>query len=121
MQDRPTATELLEAASAELDDSLVPRLTGVDRYRLKVAVNIMRIVAREIAAADRPSEELRRLSDLLGHSGELASLNAELCSAIRSGALDSRWPEVMAHMLESGRERLLVANPKYLDTGSYSA
>jgi hypothetical protein len=114
MQDRPTATELLEAASAELERTLVPAVQGIDRYRLKVAVNIMRIVARELAATGSEADEAARLEALLGHHGALASLEAELCQGIRSGALDDRWPQVMEHVRQSARERLSVANPDYL-------
>lgn len=47
---RPAATELLDAVRSHLDD-LGPRLTGADRYTLRVASNALAIVERELAAA----------------------------------------------------------------------
>ncbi len=40
--------------------------------------------------------------------------NAELCARIRAGALDDRRAEVFAHVRQTVRDKLAIANPKYL-------
>ena len=41
--------------------------------------------------------------------------DVELAEAIRSGRLDDRLDEVRSLVWDSVRDKLLVANPKYLD------
>jgi Arc/MetJ family transcription regulator len=41
--------------------------------------------------------------------------DAELAAAIRRGDLDDRYAEVAAAVRATVRDKLLVANPKYLD------
>ena len=42
--------------------------------------------------------------------------DAELAAAIRSGALDDRYDEVKAAVWAGVRDKLAVANPRYLES-----
>lgn len=121
-QDRATAAELLAGVRAFLRDEALPQLQGANAYKCRVAANILAIVGRELeqgAAADRA--ELAGLERLLGRpsppgltpEAALDALNAELCAGIRSGALDPRRREVLAHVRETVRAKLMIANPNY--------
>lgn len=128
MQDRPTATELLEAVRAFLADEVVPALDGHRRFHARVAANVLAIVARELegeAAALRA--EWERLAGLLGLGGpapaEPAGLRAAvreataaLAERIRHGEADAGpfAARVRAHLRATVREKLAAANPRYL-------
>lgn len=121
-QDRATAAELLAGVRAFLRQEALPQLQGASAYRCRVAANILAIVGRELdqgAAADRAERD--GLEHLLGKravpelspEAALDALNAELCAGIRSGALDGRRAAVLAHVRETVRAKLAIANPAY--------
>lgn len=115
MQDRPTAAEAVEAVASFLREELMGKLEGAAAYQVRVGANLLAIVERELRlgpALER--EERARLEALLGHGGELAELNRELAAAIRSGAIDDRSEALLDHLRTTARQRLEVANPRYL-------
>ncbi len=115
-QDRPTAQELLDAVREFLETDLLPVLEGRRAFHARVAANVLKILDREIAQGPAlEAAELARLQALLGKDGPLAELNALLAKEIRLGKLDERRKEVLDHVRQSVREKLLVANPKYLE------
>ncbi len=115
-QDRPTASELLEAVREFLERDVVPDTEGRLSFHARVAANVVGIVQREIEQAPAlDAAEHERLRALLGHDGTLADLGAELARRIRDESLDDRRTEVLAHVRETVRAKLLVANPRYLE------
>jgi len=126
MQDQPTARELLDAAAEFLETELTPTVTDPRlRFRTLVATNILRVVSRELSLGDTQLlGERERLQALLGktvRNGELRSqvleLNRTLAARIRSGEADEGAfrDAVMAEVEQTVVEKLLIANPKYLD------
>lgn len=127
MQDKPTATELLDALAVFLRDEAAPRLDGGLRFKALVGANVAGIVSREIAlgaAQDRVQHE--RLLALLGAPpGALADdlaatvrdLSFELCCRIDAGDADcGPWrDEVIAHLRATVTEKLAIDNPKLLN------
>ncbi|MFN8217122.1 MAG: DUF6285 domain-containing protein [Solirubrobacterales bacterium] len=119
MQDRPTAAEAVEAVAGFLREELLGDLEGSAAFQVRVAGNLLAIVERELRLEPELERgELARLEALLGHGGELAELNRELGAAIRSGAIDDRSAELLAHLRTTARARLEVANPRYLGSQS---
>ena len=129
MQDRPTVQELLAAVRGFLEDDVIPTLEGRRRFHALVAANVLAIVGRELASEEAALvEEWRRLARLLGRPAaappaRLAALRAavravseELAERIRRGDADAEpfASEVGAHVREVVREKLRVANPRYL-------
>ena len=120
-QDRATADELLTGVTAFLRDEVLPQLGGASAYKCRVAANILAIVQREFTLGDKADRaELDGLQALLATEcaeddlgAALDTLNAELCARIRSGTLDDRRAEVMAHVRRTVRDKLAIANPKY--------
>ncbi len=116
MQDRPTATELVEAVREFLADDISPTLDGRLAFHLRVALNVLDVVARELTLGPGiDADQHDRLVALLGHDGDTTTLEAELASAIRAGDVDERDAAVLDHVRATVREKLLVTNPKYLE------
>ena len=114
--DRPSGPELIEAVRRFIDDELLPELEGVRRFHARVASNALGIAAREIELQGAHDQaRLGRLARLLGGDAPTEELEAELVRRIRAGEADAApWrEEVLAHLLETVRERLAVANPEY--------
>ena len=107
--DVPSAAELVEAVREFLERDVMTATEGRVQFHTRVAINVLGMVEREIKlGADQAvthAEGLARLG---------ADSEAELAAAIRSGALDGRLAEVREFVTETVRQKLLVANPKYL-------
>jgi hypothetical protein len=111
MQDRPTATELLDAVRDFLAGE-----RRLDPFLQRVATNVLAIVAREVELSPAmDAAERARLADLLGHEGALHDLNVEFARAIREGTFASGT--LLEHLRQTAREKLSIANPKYLRSG----
>jgi hypothetical protein len=126
MNDRPDAAELLAAVERFLEESVVPALDGPARFHARVAANVVRIVAREIATEEAHlGREWDGLSVLLGAEGEeppreraalreeLLARNEELVRRIRAGRADSGpWrAALLEHLSRVVADKLDVAQP----------
>src|SRR5262249_16221670 len=88
---------------------------GRVQFHTRVAINAVGMIERELVVGARFAGSGRaRARELLGHDGDLDDLERELAACIRAGSLDDRLDEVRAHVRQTVREKLLVANPKYL-------
>ncbi len=115
-QDRPTAIELLEAVREFLEQRVMPELDGHTAFFTRVSINVLAMLERELELGPGADEaEAKRLRALLGEDGDLARLNALLARRLREGALDDRRQEVVAHLRQTVRDKLAIANPRYLD------
>ena len=103
MQDRPTATELVEAVREFLERDVMTATEGRVQFHTRVAINALGMVERE----------LRRGPVVEAFEHERAA-ERELAARIRDGSLDDRLDEVRAEVRACVREKLLVANPRYL-------
>jgi hypothetical protein len=112
----PPAADLLDAVREFLERDVLPTLTGDRRFHLRVALNVLAIVRRELelgpAAAARERE---RLAALLGRDGTPAELNRELARRIREGAITGDHPDVAAHVRGAVRDALMINNPHWLE------
>jgi hypothetical protein len=107
--DIPTAAQLVEAVREFLERDVMAATEGRVQFHTRVAVNVLGMVERELAAGG---------AQAAAHAQGLAALGvgdeAELAAAIRSGALDDRRAEVSAFVRGTVEDKLRVANPKYL-------
>jgi hypothetical protein len=115
VQDRPDAAELAAALARFLAEDARAAVPRELRFQVLVAANSAAILAREAAAgAAPPAEERERLARLLdGLPDDPRAARRAVAAAIRSGALDDRWPEVVEVLRESVRAKLAVAHPGY--------
>jgi hypothetical protein len=111
---KPDADALLEAASRYLEQELLPTLTGYHRFRTRVAVNVLTILRRELALADRhATAEQARLAALIGRDGTPEALNDELVEKIRAGDVALDDAALRDHVRQSLAEALAINNPKW--------
>ncbi len=127
MQDRPTVSELLQAVTHLLDEELVPNLTGSRQFYGRVAANVLRTVMRELEHEEEQlAAEWKRLDEILpptecsptrvGLREAIQRRTEEICKRIRQGEADAGpyRDQVLAHVRQSVREKLLVSNPNWL-------
>ena len=124
MNDRPDASELLGAVERFLEETAVPALEGPAKYHARVAANVVRIVARELATEDEhAAREWDGLATLLGDAPKPAARaalgdairarNEELVRRIRAGDADAgAWREALiAHLSRVVADKVDVAQP----------
>ncbi len=107
---RPTAAELVEATAEMLEHEVMPATEGRLAFQARVAANALRIVERQLARAGADEASHHQRLAALGYEDEEA-----LAADIRSGRCDDRWDEVTAVVAASVRDRLVVANPAWLE------
>lgn len=112
--DRPTTAELVEAVREFLEGEVQPALEGSLAFHARVAVNVLKIVERELALGQELGvAEHERLRALLGHDGDPEGLADELVEGIREGRLGLQTPGLVEHLRESVMGRLAIDNPRY--------
>jgi hypothetical protein len=114
MQDEPTPEELIKAVTDFLRDDIAPGVTGHAAFKLRVAINALDLVTRQLALAS-PGEaaEAARLSQLLGRQGTLGELNGLLAEQIASGEMDLHTPGLAEHLWQTTMDKLAVDQPNY--------
>ena len=109
LHDAPSIAQIVEAVREWLERDVMTSTEGRLQFHTRVAVNMLSMVERELAVGAEQAA---------AHSGRLAQLgvedDAELARKIREGELDDRLDEVRALVWASVRDKLSVANPKYL-------
>jgi hypothetical protein len=115
MQDRPTAAELVAAVRDFLEQDVMPAVEGRVAFHTRVAVNALGMVARELTLGPETEQgERERAAALLARSGGTRELEVELARAIRAGERSFEDADVVAHVRATVRDKLRIANPKYL-------
>ena len=109
--DAPTAAELVEAVREWLERDVAPHVDGRLRFHTRVAVNVLATVQREIELGPDQARVHRERLDALGVADD-----AELAARIRAGDFADRGEELRAALRAAVTDKLLVANPRYLDT-----
>lgn len=105
----PTTVELVQAVRHFVANEIGPGAPGRVRFLSRVAENVLGHIEADLKfGPDIDRLRLTRLSRL-GLADE-----AELCAAIRSGALDSRRDEVVEIVRAGLVDRLRVTNRAYL-------
>ena len=108
--DRPTVAEIVEAVREWLDGEVAAATSGRLAFHARVAANMLAMVERELALGSAMGD---------AHARRLAALGCtddrDLADKIRSGGLDDAWSEVVAAVTATVRDKLAVANPRYLD------
>ena len=115
---RPTAPELVAAVRGFLEQEVASELTGARAFNLRIAVNVLAIVERELAAKDDSAAATARLGALLGADPGLGreALEEQLVAALQSGALGLASPGLLTHLRADAVRQLGIDNPRY---GSY--
>ena len=114
MQDEPTPTELTKAVADFLREEIVPVIKGHNAFKLRVAINALDLVTRQLALEQgSDTAETARLSQLLGREGSLIDLNRVLADGIAKGEVDLRTPGLSQHLWQTTMDKLAVDQPNY--------
>jgi Domain of unknown function (DUF6285) len=114
MQDEPTPTELVKAVADFLRSDIAPLISGHQAFKLRVGINALDLVVRQLTqAAPAEEAELARLKQLLGQDDELLELNRALAAQIASGAVDLDTPGLSEHLWQTTLDKLAVDQPNY--------
>ncbi|NGX95498.1 MAG: hypothetical protein G4V63_09795 [Candidatus Afipia apatlaquensis] len=114
MQDQPTPVELINAVAEFLRADVAPQLSGHAAFKLRVGLNALDLVARQLTlGASGDAAELERLSNLLGSSGSLEDLNRLLSARIASGEIGFDTPGLTEHVWQTTLDKLAIDQPNY--------
>ena len=117
MQDEPTPEELTRAVADFLRTDIAPAITGHNAFKLRVAINALDLVTRQLRLEESSdAAEAARLSQLLGRQGSLAELNRALANRIAKGEADLQTRGLTEHLWQTTMDKLAVDQPNY---GSY--
>jgi Domain of unknown function (DUF6285) len=114
MQDEPTPIELTKAVADFLRDDIAPMMSDHNAFKLRVAINMLDLVTRQLTLAEgTDQEEAVRLRALLGIDGALIELNRALADKIASGEVDLTTPGLADHLWQTTLAKLAVDQPNY--------
>ena len=107
---------VLDTVREFLEQRLLPSLEGDEAYQARVCIILLRMVQRELAQGPAlDAAEAGRLRALLGSAAPPAELKRQLAAAIRSGELDWQREDLLEHLRQTARDKLLVVSPGYLE------
>jgi len=114
MQDEPTPIELTKAVADFLRNDIAPMFSGHHAFKLRVAINALDLVTRQLTLqAGGDEAEAGRLKQLLGVDGSLHDLNRTLAGKIAKGEVDLRTPGLAEHLWQTTMDKLAVDQPNY--------
>jgi hypothetical protein len=114
MQDEPTPTELAKAVADFLRNDIAPLISGHNAFKLRVAVNALELVTRQLTLEEGgDAAEAARLARLLGIDGPLIELNRALSDKIAKGEVDLETPGLAEHLWQTTMDKLAVDQPNY--------
>ena len=114
MQDEPTPIELLKAVADFLRHEITPAIKGHNAFKLRVGINALDLVMRQLTLADSgDAAEHIRLKQLLAADGSLIELNRALSDKIAKGEVDLATPGLSEHLWQNTMDKLGVDQPNY--------
>ena len=114
MQDEPTPIELTKAVADFLRNDITPLISGHQAFKLRVAINILDLVTRQLTQEEgSDAKEVERLRALLGIDGEVTDLNRALAERIAKGEVDLATPGLAEHLWATTMDKLAVDQPNY--------
>lgn len=114
MQDQPDAAAIVACVNDFLRETVLPQLSGRTAFDLRVSINALELVGRELMLSPASNAaEAERLRSLLGRPGDLLSQNRDLAAALAQGTAGPETPGLMDHLRATAIEKLAVDQPKY--------
>jgi Domain of unknown function (DUF6285) len=114
MQDEPTPIELTASVADFLRNDIAPLISGHQAFKLRVAINILDLVTRQLTREEASdAREVERLRALLGRDGSVTELNRILAERIAKGDVDLATPGLADHLWATTMDKLAVDQPNY--------
>ena len=110
--DRPNSVELLKAVIDFLEEKIKDHLPKHLAFNLQIAINILKIVEREISEGETLNQQsMKILESLLGNSGK-ASIR-QLAEDISSRKIDLDNKDLQKVLIEITKHKISIDNPNY--------
>ena len=114
MQDEPTPIELTRAVADFLRGDIAPMISGHNAFKLRVAINILDLVTRQLTLEEASdAKEVERLTSLLGMKGTVMELNRVLAQRIAKGEFDLSTTGLAEHLWQTTMDKLAIDQPNY--------
>jgi hypothetical protein len=114
MQDEPTPIELTKSVADFLRSDITPLISGHQAFKLRVAINILDLVTRQLTREEgSDAAEVERLRVLLGMDGAVTDLNRALAERIATGEVDLATLGLAEHLWQTTMDKLAVDQPNY--------
>jgi hypothetical protein len=114
MQDEPTPIELTKAVADFLRNDITPMISGHNAFKLRVAINILDLVTRQLTLEEgSDAAETDRLAKLLGMQGSLIDQNRALAEKVAKGEVDLATLGLPEHLWQTTLAKLAVDQPNY--------
>jgi hypothetical protein len=114
MQDQPTPIELTRAVADFLRNEIAPAIAGHNAFKLRVAINMLDLVARQLTLEQgSDGAEVARLAQLLDLKGSLLELNRALAERIADGKVGLATPGLPEHLWQTTLDKLAIDQPNY--------
>jgi hypothetical protein len=114
MQDEPAPIELVKAVADFLRNDVTPMISGHNAFKLRVAINILDLVTRQLTMEEASdAKEVERLTGLLGIKGSVMELNRVLAERIAKGEIDLGTSGLAEHLWQTTMDKLAVDQPNY--------
>src|ERR1700691_3044609 len=114
MQDEPTPEELIKAVADFLRNDIAPLISGHQAFKLRVSINALDLVTRQIALEQgSDAAETVRLSQLLAMQGSVDELNRVPADRIAEAEVDLQTPGLADHLWQTTMDKLAVDQPNY--------
>ena len=114
MQDEPTPIELTRAVADFLRGNIAPMISGHNAFKLRVAINILDLVTRQLTLEEASdAKEVERLTSLLGMKGSVMELNRVLAQRIEKGEFDLSTTGLAEHLWQTTMDKLAIDQPNY--------
>jgi hypothetical protein len=114
MQDEPTPIELTSAVADFLRKEITPVISGHNAFKLRVAINMLDLVTRQLTLAEgSDAREVERLTSLLAMKGSVTELNRVLAERIMNGEVDLGTRGLAEHLWQTTMDKLAVDQPNY--------
>ncbi len=120
MKQRPGADALLDVALATLQENLLPKLSGRQKFEAAMIARAIAVARQELATVEASSASERAgLARLYGGevAGDIAQLRRKLAADIRARTFKPGTPEetrLVDHLLDITASELRITNTKYL-------
>ena len=107
----PAAPDLIADAVRFLREAVAPRLDGADAFNLRVTINALEIVERELRQGERArARDDAWLDQSVGPQGGREAQIARLCARLAGGPAD---PALMRELRRSTLDQLAIDQPGY--------
>ncbi len=114
----PRTEELAESVRLWIDE-IRPTLDSRNAFLARVAANAMATIYRELTQGPlAEASAVDGMAAVLGHGGDFAELNAELCERIRSGELTRETPGLLVALTVMARDQIAIDQPSYRPEGT---